>query len=237
MECDLMRIGMFSDPHYSSAEVTCGNRYNSRSLEKIRRAMTFFAENQCDMVIILGDVTDTEPTKEMEIKNLREIAHVLKCNGTRTVCLMGNHDAFVLTPGEFYEHIGVEFCPETITAGQVNLVFLDACYYRSGEHYAPGGSDWTDTFYPHTAQLEKTLDKLTGDTYIFMHQNIDPNIREDHRLFNDAEMRRILEESGKVRGVFQGHYHWGMESEVNGIKYVTLKAMCENDDAQYIFEI
>ena len=33
-----MKIGIFTDSHFSSAEVTCGNRYNSRSLEKIRRA-------------------------------------------------------------------------------------------------------------------------------------------------------------------------------------------------------
>ena len=91
-----MKIGMFSDPHYSSAEVTCGNRYNSRSLEKMKRALAFFTENMCDMVIILGDVTDTEPEREMEIKNLRQISDVLKSMGTRTVCLMGNHDAFMM---------------------------------------------------------------------------------------------------------------------------------------------
>ena len=34
-----MKLGIFTDSHYSSQEVTCGNRYNSRSLEKIRKAM------------------------------------------------------------------------------------------------------------------------------------------------------------------------------------------------------
>ena len=97
-----MRIGMFSDPHYSSAEVTCGNRYNNQSLRKIKEAMAYFVREKCDMVIMLGDITDTEPTKEMELENLREVSEVLKCTGIRAVCLMGNHDAFVLTKGEFY---------------------------------------------------------------------------------------------------------------------------------------
>lgn len=232
-----MKIGMFSDPHYSSAEVTCGNRYNSRSLEKMKRALAFFTENMCDMVIILGDVTDTEPEREMEIKNLREISDVLKSMGTRTVCLMGNHDAFVFTKGEFYDIIGTEFRPETITMGQKNLLFLDANYFASGARYMPGDTDWTDTFLPDAAKLDNELAQINGEAYVFMHQNIDPNIREDHRLANADEVRRILEDSGKVKRVFQGHYHWGMESEVNGIKYTTLKAMCENDDAYYIFEI
>ena len=232
-----MKTGMFSDPHYSSAEVTCTNRYNSRSLGKIRTAMKHFIAEKCEMVIILGDITDTEASKEKELENLREVADVLKCSGIMTVCLMGNHDAFVLTEREFYDQLGVDFYPRTVTRGHTSLVFLDANYYRSGARYMPGGSDWTDTFCPHTSELKKQLDAADGDVYIFMHQNIDPNIRADHRLANASELRGILEGSGKVRGVFQGHYHWGMESEVNGIKYTTLKAMCENDDAYYIFEL
>lgn len=232
-----MKIGMFSDPHYSSAEVTCGNRYNSLSLGKMRRAMSYFRDKECDMVIILGDITDTEPECEMERNNLREVGNLLKCMHIRTVCLMGNHDSFVMPECEFYDLIGREFKPETITVCENNFVFLDACWFKSGERYRPGDTDWTDCFYPFTTQLKAELERLTGNVYVFMHQNIDPNIREDHRLANDAEVRRILEESGKVRGVFQGHYHWGMESEVNGIKYTTLKAMCENEDAVYVFDM
>ena len=232
-----MKIGLFSDPHYSSAEVTCGNRYNSLSLGKIEKATAYFTAQRCDMVIILGDVTDTEPEREMERNNLRQISNVLKSMHIKTVCLMGNHDAFVLEAGEFYSIIGTEFRPETITIGRKNLLFLDACWFRSGQRYRPGDSDWTDTFYPYTDKLKQELAALDGDVFVFMHQNIDPNIREDHRLYNAAGVREILEESGKVKRVFQGHYHWGMESEVNGIKYTTLKAMCENDDAYYVFEI
>ena len=70
-----------------------------------------------------------------------------------------------------------------------------------------------------------------------MHQNIDPQIQPDHRLSNDAEIRAILEESGKVRSVFQGHYHPGHRSHVNGIEYFTLPAMCENENTWWTMEI
>ena len=232
-----MKIGMFSDPHYSSAEVTCGNRYNNKSLDKIKRALKHFADEKCELAVILGDVTDTEPAREMEIENLRKVSAAIRESRIHTICMMGNHDAFVIKPCEFYEIIGTEFCPRTLTVCEKNLVFLDACFYADGTHYMPGGSDWTDTFYPYTEKLKAELAALKGETYVFLHQNIDPDIREDHRLKNAAEMRGILENAGNVRGVFQGHYHWGHENDVNGIRYITLKAMCENDDAYYIFEI
>lgn len=36
-----MKIGLFSDPHYSSQEVTRSVRYNIKSLEKIKAAYSF----------------------------------------------------------------------------------------------------------------------------------------------------------------------------------------------------
>ena len=43
-----MKIGLYTDSHYSSQEVTCGCRYNSRSLDKIRVAYDFFERSGCD---------------------------------------------------------------------------------------------------------------------------------------------------------------------------------------------
>ena len=101
----------------------------------------------------------------------------------------------------------------------------------------PGKSDWTDTFYPDVAGREGLLQGLKGNAYVFMHQNIDPEIREDHRLSNAAEVRAVLEASGKVRKVFQGHCHWGNRSCHQGIEYITLPAMCENENAFWAVEL
>ena len=64
-----MKIGLFSDPHYSSQELTGGNRRNNLSLGKMRRALEHFAAAGCDRVICLGDLTDTEDTKAQEEAN------------------------------------------------------------------------------------------------------------------------------------------------------------------------
>ena len=151
-------------------------------------------------------------------------------------CLMGNHDAFVLTPQRFYSVLGTESPKSTCIDGR-NLVFLDACYFSSGEHYAPGDSDWTDTFYPFADKLKAELEALSFPTYVFIHQNIDPEIPCNHRLFNADEILHIIEQRGIVKAVFQGHYHPGAESVHSGIRYITLPAMCENESAYWVFEL
>ena len=85
-----MKIGIFTDSHYSSQEVTCSVRYNSKSLEKIKAAYSHFEKEQCDLVICLGDLIDHEDSHQKEIENLTKVAKVIKNSAVKTVCLMGN---------------------------------------------------------------------------------------------------------------------------------------------------
>ncbi len=231
-----MKIGLFTDSHYSSAAITCGNRYNSESLQKIKEAYDFFKKEKADLVICLGDITDKEDNKEKEIKNLLELKEVIDSSGIKTYIMMGNHDAFTFAEDEFYSHLGEDKRPIDMISENESLLFVDACYFADGRRYMPFDDDWTDTFYPYADKLSEKLSALKGDAFIFMHQNVDGNIREDHRLSNDDKMRDIFKKSGKVRNVFQGHYHKGAENVTGGIKYITLKAMCENEKAYYIID-
>ena len=231
-----MKLGLFTDPHYSSQDVTCGNRFNNQSLRKIIEAYDCFTKENCDLVVCLGDLTDTEDTHEKELENLRQIAEVVRRAPMDTVCVMGNHDAFAFTPDEFYSVL--DGCrPENRFTNDINLLFLDTCYYKNGIRYAPGGGDWTDTFLPDPNALKKLLCETDAKTYIFLHQNTDLTVRADHRLYNAEEVSDIIESSGKVRTVFQGHYHLGQTSLHNGVQYITLPAMCEAENRYYIYEL
>lgn len=232
-----MKIGLFADPHYSSQELTCGNRRNNLSLGKMRAALERFAAAGCDRVICLGDLTDTENTKAQEEANMRAIAALFGEFPLPITVIMGNHDAYVFTPEEFYALLGG--CePTPIHDGGVHLLFLDANYTADGLRYTPHGFRWDDVGLPDPAALQAQLDALEGDVYLFMHQNIDPAIpAADHRLANADEVCRIIEGSGKVKAVYQGHYHWGNRSGRNGVEYVTLPAMAVYDDTSIIIEV
>lgn len=49
---------------------------------------------------------------------------------------------------------------------------------------------------------------------------------------NASEIRRILEESGKVLAVVQGHYHKGDYQQIAGVHYCTLRAMVEGSGCE-----
>ena len=233
-----MKLGIFTDSHYSSQEITCGRRYNSRSLDKIRRALADFRAAGCDLVLCLGDLIDREESHDLEVENLRTVAEALDAEDIPIYILRGNHDGFCFTEAEFYEILGEDRRPSDLTAENKTLLFLDACFYADEAPYDPAGShDWTDTCLPRPEALANRLSADQGDIYVFLHQNIDPNIREDHRVKNADAVREILEQSGCVRRVFQGHYHRGAENEHNGILYTTFSAMCESENAVYIVEL
>lgn len=225
-----MKIGLFSDPHYSSQELTGGNRRNNLSLGKMRGALEYFQAAGCDRVICLGDLTDTEDTKEKEIANMREIADLFASYPMPIQVVMGNHDAYVFTADEFYALLGG--CePTDVHEGNVHLLFIDANYTSQGVRYTPHGFCWDDVGLPAPEGLRDKLERVDGDVYCFMHQNIDPAIpAADHRLANADEVCNIIEQSGKVRAVYQGHFHWGNRSSRGGVDYITLPAMAVYED-------
>ena len=231
-----MKIGIFTDSHYSSQALTCGKRFNSRSLVKIRNAYEYFRNCRCELVLCLGDLIDKEGDHAKEIENLKAVSAVIASSSVPTVCLMGNHDAFTFTVDEFYSILG-GCIPNNMCINGKEFVFLDNCYFASGVHYMPGDSDWEDTFYPHIDELKQIICSRENDTFVFMHQNVDPALPEDHRLSNSAEIFELLTSSDKVKAVFQGHYHPGHVSKYNGIDFITLPAMCERDDAVYVYDI
>lgn len=230
-----MKIGIYSDPHYSSQEITCGNRYNSRSLKKMQRAYKDFTSAGCDLIVCLGDLTDTEDTREREIANMRELSALFADCPIPTVCVMGNHDAYVFEPDEFYALLGG--CePLDRVDGDKTLLFLSANHNPDGTPYHPHAFHWDRCYIP-TDGLAERIAAAPGDVYVFLHQNLDDACPADHRPTNGDEVQEILARSGKVKAVYQGHFHWGQDTVKDGIRYVTLPAMCCYDNTHKIIEL
>ena len=142
-----MKIGLFTDAHYSYQELTCGKRRNRLSLGKLREGYAFFAEQNCGLCISLGDLIDKNDSHEDDIRHLKEIREVIASSGIETVCLMGNHDAFTFEKEDYYRILGGCEPTDRLLDGK-RLLFPDSCYFQTGERYTPAGGDWTDCFLP-----------------------------------------------------------------------------------------
>ena len=60
---------------------------------------------------------------------------------------------------------------------------------------------------------------------VFAHQRLDE--AKSHSVQNAAEVRKTLEQSGRVLAVFQGHSHHNALQEIAHIHYCTLAAIVE----------
>ena len=232
-----MRLGIYTDPHYSSQEVTCGVRRNSRSLEKIQNAYRFFEREACDLAVCLGDLIDRETEHAAEIEHLKRAADVIHASSVPTLCLMGNHDAFAFTREEFYGILGADTQPSHRVLQGRRLLFLDACFFANGTRYMPGDSDWTDTFCPCETELRAIVSSSDEEICVFVHQNLDPAAEARHRIANADRINAILFGSPRVKAVFQGHYHPGCRNVWHGIRYITFPAMCESENAYFTEDI
>lgn len=226
-----MKLGLFTDAHYSSIS-------GPKVLNRIEKAFAAFEREMCDQVVFLGDLLHDDVDHETEIENLKAIRAVFdRFSGTVTV-VIGNHDTNLFTKEEFYRLLGDQYRPRTRETDGKLLLFIDGCYFQTGEEYRPGHTGGVDTWYPYTELLRQQLEQWPGqDAYIFTHQVLDLSSGGVQRIINAAWIRKILEESGKVRGVFEGHSHKLVESDINGIHYTTLPALHDDENAYRILEI
>ena len=232
-----MKLGLFTDPHYCYKEVGQGGRCPMASLGKIRDAMAYFRQENCDLVICLGDLIDSDVSRQQEIDNLLAVKEVIDGANLKTIVLMGNHDAQVFTEAEFYDILGEDHRPEDFRAEGKSFVFVDAGYLSSGERYAPGKVVWNDSFYPFPEELTQRLEKASGEVHLFMHQIIVPGLSENHQIANMDAIRSIVTQSSKVRRVCMGHYHPGHSGTLEGVEYRIPKGMCLHENAWCIENI
>lgn len=235
-----MKIGVFADPHYCMADRRCGTRRPILSLGKIREAMGAFREAKVDLCICMGDLVDRGETPEEPIRCLSEAMELIRGSGIPYRIIPGNHDAALFSNTDFLQRVESPAIPCVMETATHTLIFLDANFRSDFRSFYEEGVDWKDSNLPpdQIAFLKDALDHATKPCVVLLHENLDPNVQIDHIVKNAAVARKIIAESGKVSLVLQGHYHRGCDSIVDGIRYLTLTAMCEGEDNHYmIFEI
>jgi alkaline phosphatase len=101
------------------------------------------------------------------------------------------------------------------------------CFRSDNEPYGRNNFTWTDANIP-ASQLEwlaADLKQAEGKTIVFAHQRVDET--KQHSVKNANAVRKVLEMSGKVAAVFQGHSHQNDYQQIAGIHYCTVAAMVE----------
>jgi predicted MPP superfamily phosphohydrolase len=233
-----VHFGIITDSHYADADARDG-RYYRESAGKMAECVEFMNEQKADFIIELGDFKDQDKpaVEERTISHLQAIEKEFQRFRGPKYHVLGNHDVDSISKEQFLEnitntniHAGAAYY--SFDSRCIHFVVLDANYRKDGIAYDHGNFTWTDTHIPDI-QLEWLKLDLTAASLpviIFVHQLLDG--RGNLYVDNAGDVRNILQASGKVLAVFQGHKHEGDYNMIEGIHYYTLKAMVVGSGAE-----
>ncbi len=221
-----LRIGLVTDMHYAD-KPSAGTRHYRETLAKLEEAAEKFDEAGLHFLVELGDFIDAAASVDVERRYLKTInAEFTKICEDR-LYVLGNHCVDTLTKSEFLGEVGKTESYYSFDRNGFHFVVLDSCFRSDGKPYQRRNFKWTDANVP-----EVELDWLQADlkvnqlpVVVFAHQRLDVN--NNHGVKNNADVRKLLESSGNVLAVFQGHSHQNDLKHIGGIHYCTLVAMVE----------
>jgi Icc protein len=232
-----MRIALISDEHFGP------RAYHEGKLRKLTERAAELSERfvermnrveRPDLVINLGDVIEDE-SHARDLEEYGKFVAILAKLEARVVHVAGNHDQVNLSDddlralwghsGELHYHFDL---------GGFRFVVLRTIEHKDTAIRLP------------QEQIDFARDVLASSPFqaiVLMHHPASDQELTGNRWFERAPhvcrvaerkaLRRVFEDSGKVRAVFNGHVHWNHLDVIRGIPYVTLQSLIENldDDA------
>jgi len=223
-------FGLVGDIHYADKDMRI-NRYYREAIAKLEQCVATFNDSELPLAVMLGDFIDKAPDKITELEYLKTIRQTFAPFTGDKHFVLGNHDLARLSKAEYLANCGAA-SPQSyysFDAGGYHFVILDAGFTKDGAAYDAGNFQWKDANIPAAQQewLAQDLQNASAKkTMVFVHQNL----HDESSLYgvkNAGAVRRILEKSGNVLAVLQGHDHRGVYAKINGIHYFTLKALVD----------
>jgi alkaline phosphatase len=226
-----VRFGLITDLHYAD-KPAAGTRYYRETLAKLAEAAERFRQEKPAFAVELGDLIDAADAVETELKYLKRVNREFAAAAKERHYVLGNHCVDTLTKDEFLGGVGQAKSYYSFDSGGVHFVVLDACFRSDGKPYQRKNSKWTDANVP-AAELGWLKEDLKGThkkVVVFAHQRLD--VANNYGVKNAADVRKVLEGSGKVLCVFQGHSHKNDYKDIGGVHYCTLVGMIEGSGAE-----
>jgi len=232
-----LTLGFVTDLHFGPAAYHDGKlrKLTHHAADLTREVVRRMNEDhRPDLLVNLGDDIEDEG-READLARYQECQAILRTADAELVNVAGNHDTIHLNRDDLsrtWQREGPLYY--SIDRGGHHLVVLHTLERKDQDVRIPAAQlSW----------LEADLAATELPVVVLMHHSASEQDLEDSFWFHGAshlalvaerrELRRILEASGKVRIVFNGHVHRNHLDVIEGIPYVTFQSLIENldDDA------
>jgi alkaline phosphatase len=230
----MVYFAVVTDIHYGFDK---GNKKGSRAPVLIDRFIKAANTNRVDFAVELGDrVIATADAAQDEHYQQKLSEHFNKL-AMPLYSVDGNHDVWHRPnrPSSAVRH------------GDVTLVLWnpDVRIWKYIDKNDPDGPPKIRSLHATPEDLQWLKDALAAaetPCIVFSHVPLDNQAKDDaNALARDkypnfsyypqgAEIRKILEDSGKVRQCFHGHRHRNRHREINGIHYFTLQSLVQRNE-------
>ncbi len=191
-----------------------------------------------DMVVNLGDFIH-ETSREADIAQYKSWIELLSSFGKPLLHVADNHDLVYLDRETFASLWGTERLYYFRDMGGYRHIVLDG----NREGNKDGTFDRNQRYRFDEEQLiwlKMILRESTSPCIIYSHFPIDDQDLSENYYWPEnpeerafplgyREVRRILEDSGKVIAIFSGHTHFPQRTIIGGIEYITVGSFAEND--------
>jgi 3',5'-cyclic-AMP phosphodiesterase len=232
-----LTIGIITDLHFGP-EAHFGGKLRKLTHQAPDLARDFVRQMndlvKPDLVVNLGDDIEDE-SPDADLVRYGECQAILRGASAPLVNVAGNHDMIHLNRDDLnrlWQRSGPLYY--AFDQGGWHFVVLHTIERTDVEIRIPE---------PQLAWLRSDLAAGNTPTLVLMHHSASEQSLSDSRWWpgrahlalvkERAEVRRIFEESKRVRAVFNGHLHWNHFDLIGGIPYITLQSLIENldDDA------
>ena len=221
-----LTIGLVTDLHYAD-KAASGTRHYRETPAKLAEAATELVKHKPSFLVELGDFIDAADSVKTELAYLKRIHRDFSAICKHRHHVLGNHCVYTLKKQEFLETVGQKKSYYSFDSGQFHFIVLDSCFRSDGQPYGRKNFEWTDPNIPRAEVdwLRADLKATSKKTVVFAHQRLD--VSSVYGVKNAPAVRKVMEDSGQVLAVFQGHSHENDHKEIGGIHYCTLVAMIE----------
>ncbi|QQR63837.1 metallophosphoesterase [Candidatus Roizmanbacteria bacterium] len=215
----------------------------------IQRKLTFMAEGlvqkfvetmnsdeKPEFVVNLGDFIEDVNNREVDMRYFRETVELLLPLRMPVYSLIGNHDVRTLTDDDMKKILNYDQLYYSFDHGGFHFIALS--FTMTGNHKIDLDDIKAEVLSDQLKWLHNDLSSTTKPTIVFIHYGLaDDDLignfwfeskPEYGLLHNRADVRKILEASGKVKAVISGHQHWNRMKVHNGIPYFVVTSLVEN---------
>lgn len=228
---DIMKFAIITDVHMGEeVEFKGVNRKLSRySLSSVQEFVSTMNEvEKPEFVVNLGDMIE-DSDYETDVANIKTVLGELEKLACPVLNLVGNHEQWAIDEKGLQDLLGVEslFYSKDICDWHMIVMFSEA-FGGEDSHIREEQISW----------LQKNLEDTDKPTLVFIHhsladQDLTGNFwfegKENRALVGNRQaVRSVMEDSEKVKAVFNGHVHWNRMDEHGGIPYFTINSIVEN---------